>query len=68
MLLFPRPAALASLRARGVTHIVIHPEIYDREEPYAMVRRMATPPEFSFVGWFPDTIGTAAVFRLLPER
>ena len=67
MLRFPRPAALASLRARGVTHIVIHPEIYDREEPYAMVRGMATSPDFAFVGWFPDTLGTAAVFRLLPE-
>jgi hypothetical protein len=67
MLHFPRPAALASLRARGVTHIVIHPEIYHREEPYAMVRRMATSPDFTCVGWFPDTLGTAAVFRLLPE-
>jgi hypothetical protein len=67
MFQFPHPSALASLRARGVTHIVIHPEIYEREEPYAMVRRMATSPDFTFVGWFPDTLGTAAVFRLLPE-
>ena len=67
MLRFPQPAALASLRARGVTHIVIHPEIYDREEPYEMVRRMATSADFTFVGWFPDTLGRAAVFRLLPE-
>jgi hypothetical protein len=67
MFQFPRPAALASLRARGVTHIVIHPEIYEREEPYAMVRGMATSADFTFVGWFPDTLGTAAVFRLLPE-
>lgn len=67
MFQFPAPAALTSLRARDVTHIVIHPEIYDREEPYAMVRRMAASPDFAFVGWFPDSIGTAAVFRLLPE-
>jgi hypothetical protein len=68
MFTFPDPASLGSLRVRGVTHIVIHPELYQAGDPHKMVRGMAVSPDFSFVGWFPDGIGTAAVFRLLPER
>ncbi len=64
---FPDSASLGSLRARDVTHIVIHPELYQEGDPQAMVRGMAVSPNFAFVGWFPDGIGTAAVFRLLPE-
>jgi hypothetical protein len=67
MLTFPDRASLGSLRVRGVTHIVIHPELYQSGDPHELVRGMAGSPDFSFVGWFPDGIGTAAVFRLLPE-
>jgi hypothetical protein len=68
MVNFPDSASIASLHVRDVTHIVIHPELYQEGDPQAMVRGMAISPDFSFVGWFPDGIGTAAVFRLLPER
>jgi hypothetical protein len=67
MFRFPDSASLGALRARGVTHIVIHPELWQRGDPHAMVRDMSVSPDFTFVGWFPDSIGTAAVFRLLPE-
>jgi hypothetical protein len=65
MIRFPDARSLDALRARGVTHIVIHPELYQDGDPQAMVRGMAVSPDFSFVGWFPDGIGRAAVFRLL---
>ena len=63
---FPDARSLEALRTRGVTHLVIHPELYQEGgDPQAMVRGLAVSPDFSFVGWFPDGIGTAAVFRLL---
>ena len=65
MLTFPDARSIEALRARGVTHLVIHPELYPEGDPQAMVRGLAASPDFSFVGWFPDGIGTAAVFRLL---
>jgi hypothetical protein len=68
MLRFPDPGSIDTLRTRGVTHLVIHPELYQTGDPHAMVRGMAVSPDFTFVGWFPDGIGTAAVFRLLPAR
>jgi hypothetical protein len=67
MFRFPDSGSIGSLRARGVTHVVIHPELWERGDPHAMVRDLTTSPDFTFVGWFPDTLGTAAVFRLLPE-
>jgi len=67
MFRFPDSASLGALRARNVTHVVIHPELWQRGDPHAMVRDMSVSPNFTFVGWFPDSVGTAAVFRLLPE-
>jgi hypothetical protein len=67
MFRFPDSASIGALRARGVTHIVIHPEVWERGDPQVMVRNLTVSPDFTFVGWFPDSIGTAAVFRLLPE-
>jgi hypothetical protein len=68
MISFPDSGSIKSLRVRDVTHVIIHPELWERGDPQAMVRDMSTSPDFTFVGWFPDSLGTAAVFRLLPER
>lgn len=67
MFSFPDSASIQSLRVRDVTHVVIHPELWERGDPHAMVRDMSVSPDFTFVGWFPDSLGTAAVFRLLPK-
>jgi hypothetical protein len=68
MLSFPDAASIKSLHVRDVTHVVIHPELWDGGDPHAMVRAVTSSPDLAFVGWFPDGIGTAAVFRLRPER
>lgn len=67
---FPDRRSIGALRTRGVTHVVIHPELYQYGAPdrigRPLIERLAVSPDFAFVGWFPDGIGTAAVFHLLP--
>jgi hypothetical protein len=65
MMKFPDDRSIGAIRARGVTHLVIHPELYADEDGHALIKQLAVSPDFTFVGWFPDGIGTAAVFRLL---
>jgi hypothetical protein len=65
MVTFPDARSLGALRQRGVTHVIVHPALYPRGEGDALATRLSVSPDFSFVGFFPDGLGTAAVFRLL---
>jgi hypothetical protein len=65
MFTFPDARSLGALRTRGVTHIIVHTALYPQGEGDALAARLSVSPDLSFVGLFPDGLGTAAVFRLL---
>lgn len=65
MIRFPDTRTLGALRMRGVTHIIVHPALYPPGDGDALAARLSVSPDFSFVGFFPDGLGTAAVFRLI---
>lgn len=64
MTTFPDERSIGALRSRGVTHIVIHTALYQGDEANTLVEHLLVSPDFSFVAWFPDGLGSAAVFRL----
>ena len=67
MIAFPDARSVGALRTRGVTHLVVHAALYPQGQGDALTARLSVSPDLTFVGFFPDGLGTAAVFRLLPR-
>jgi hypothetical protein len=66
MFWFPDARSIGVLRGRGVTHVIVHQQLYPTSaEARALVEKLAQSPDFAFVDFFEDGFGQAAVFRLL---
>ena len=65
---FPDETALAELRRRGVTHVIIHGTFYRRGDYDRLIARMDRCEDLQYVTAVPWHRGETRLYRLLPER
>jgi hypothetical protein len=61
---FPDDRAIAELKARDVSLIVLHPNLYKLTDVTALLERLTARPDIQFVGEMPDGFSMASVYRL----
>jgi hypothetical protein len=61
---FPDERAIAELKARGVSLIIVHPNLYKEADLNAILLQLTARPDVQFVGEMPDGFSVASVYRL----
>jgi len=64
---FPNDAAIAELRRRGVTHVVVHGAFYRPEEYKRLVERLDQSTDLDAVGTVQWQHRPTRMYRLLPS-
>jgi hypothetical protein len=61
---FPDERAIAELKARDVSIIVLHPNLFKETDFNGLLERLTARPDVQFVGEMPDGFSMASVYRL----
>jgi len=65
---FPDESAIADLRARGVSYVILHEQYFGPGEYARAVQALASRRDLVGFGPFPDTRGEARAYRLLSVK